>query len=61
MTFASLAAGDAVFVDANTLTYHFEPHPRWGLACTQLRCGSRMGSSRVTPTATSSAKFPIGL
>ena len=26
MNFADLAAGDAVFVDANTLTYHFEPH-----------------------------------
>jgi predicted nucleic acid-binding protein len=36
MTFAHLAAGDAVFVDANTLTYHFEPHARWGPACTQL-------------------------
>ncbi|HTU19370.1 MAG TPA: hypothetical protein VMG10_15020 [Gemmataceae bacterium] len=32
MTFADLAAGDAVFVDANTLTYHFEPHARWGAA-----------------------------
>jgi predicted nucleic acid-binding protein len=36
MTFADLAAGDAVFIDANILTYHFEPHPRWGPACTQL-------------------------
>jgi len=36
MNFANLAAGDAVFVDANTLTYHFEPHARWGPACTQL-------------------------
>lgn len=36
MTFADLAAGDAVFVDANTLTYHFQPHALWGPACTQL-------------------------
>lgn len=36
MTFAQLGAGDAIFVDANTFTYHFEPHPRWGAACTQL-------------------------
>ncbi len=36
MTFADLVTGDAVFVDANTLTYHFEPHARWGAACTQL-------------------------
>jgi predicted nucleic acid-binding protein len=36
MTFANLVTGDAVFVDANTLTYHFEPHARWGSACSQL-------------------------
>ena len=29
MILAGLVAGDAVFVDANILTYHFEPHPRW--------------------------------
>jgi predicted nucleic acid-binding protein len=36
MNFAQLALGDAVFVDANTLTYHFEPHVRWGAGCTQF-------------------------
>ena len=36
MTCADLVAGDAVFVDANTLTYHFQPHPVWGSACTDL-------------------------
>ncbi len=36
MTFADLAAGDAVFVDANTLTYHFQPHPVWGPPCANL-------------------------
>jgi predicted nucleic acid-binding protein len=36
VNFANLTAGEAVFVDANTLTYHFQPHPLWGLACTQL-------------------------
>jgi predicted nucleic acid-binding protein len=36
MTFADLAAGDAVFVDANIFTYHYQPHPAWGAACTQL-------------------------
>jgi hypothetical protein len=30
MTFADLATGDALFVDANTLIHLFEPHPRWG-------------------------------
>jgi predicted nucleic acid-binding protein len=39
MNFASLAAGDALFVDANTLTYHFEPHAKWGPPCTQLLQG----------------------
>ena len=36
MIFADLVAGDAVFVDANTLTYHFQPHAVWGLACSDL-------------------------
>jgi predicted nucleic acid-binding protein len=36
MTFANLVAGDAVFVDANSLTYHFQPHPTWGPPCTDL-------------------------
>lgn len=36
MTFDDLVMGDQVFVDANTLTYHFQPHPVWGAACTQL-------------------------
>ncbi len=36
MIFADLAAGDAVFLDANTLTYHFQPHPVLGPLCTDL-------------------------
>src|SRR6516225_2617025 len=36
MTFADLVAGDGVFVDANVLTYHFQPHPLWGPACSDL-------------------------
>jgi len=36
MTFADLATGDAVFVDANTLIHLFQPHPLWGLPCQQL-------------------------
>jgi predicted nucleic acid-binding protein len=36
MIFADLAAGDSVFVDANTLIYHFAPHPGFGAACRQL-------------------------
>jgi predicted nucleic acid-binding protein len=36
MIFADLVAGDAVFVDANTLTFHFEPHAIWGPPCADL-------------------------
>ncbi|HTU89300.1 MAG TPA: PIN domain-containing protein [Gemmataceae bacterium] len=36
MTFVDLTAGEALFVDANILAYHFEPHARWGPSCTQL-------------------------
>lgn len=33
---SQLATGDAVFLDANTLVYHFQPHPIHGPACNQL-------------------------
>ena len=36
MTFADLPPGEAVFVDANILAYHFQPHPVFGLACSGL-------------------------
>jgi predicted nucleic acid-binding protein len=36
MTFADLLAGDSVFVDANTFTYHFQPHPVLGPPCSNL-------------------------
>jgi predicted nucleic acid-binding protein len=36
MTFADLQAGDALFVDANTLVYHYAAHAVFGTACTQL-------------------------
>lgn len=36
MTFADLPAGEAVFVDANTLVFHFQPHAVFGPACTAL-------------------------
>jgi predicted nucleic acid-binding protein len=34
MNFGDLQTADAVFVDANTIVYHFEPHPNYGPACT---------------------------
>jgi predicted nucleic acid-binding protein len=36
MIFTDLPAGATVFVDANTLVYHFSLHPRFGAACTAL-------------------------
>jgi predicted nucleic acid-binding protein len=36
MIFADLQAGASVFLDANTLVYHFEPHPVLGPPCTAL-------------------------
>ena len=36
MTFADLATGDAVFLDANTIVYDFGPHPTFGPACKSL-------------------------
>jgi hypothetical protein len=36
MTFTDLPTGAAVFVDANTLVYHFSRHPQLGPACTAL-------------------------
>jgi predicted nucleic acid-binding protein len=36
MTFADLQSGDSVFLDANTLIYHFTNHPKYGAACTTL-------------------------
>lgn len=36
MTFASIANGSAVFLDANTLVYHFIAHAQFGAACTEL-------------------------
>jgi predicted nucleic acid-binding protein len=36
MTFDDLVTGDSVFLDANTLVYHFTPHPQLGRACSRL-------------------------
>jgi predicted nucleic acid-binding protein len=36
MTFANIPPGAAIFLDANTLVYHFGNDPKYGSACTQL-------------------------
>ena len=46
MTFADLVAGDAVFVDANTLIYHCTLDPKFGTACTDLL--DRIGCGEIT-------------
>jgi predicted nucleic acid-binding protein len=36
MTFAQIPPGVGVFLDANSLVYHFTNEPKFGAACTQL-------------------------
>jgi len=36
MTFAGIAHGSLVFIDANTLIYYFTADPKYGVACKQL-------------------------
>lgn len=36
MTFADIAAGASIFIDANTFVYHFVADPMYGTACTTL-------------------------
>ena len=36
MNFATIAAGTKIFVDANSLIYHFTSHAKYGVACTEL-------------------------
>ncbi|HBI44772.1 MAG TPA: hypothetical protein DDY78_18250 [Planctomycetales bacterium] len=36
MTFAQIPMGAAIFLDANSLIYHFMSDPKYGPACTQL-------------------------
>ena len=36
MIFTDLPVGAAVFLDANTMVYHFSKHQRYGVPCTEL-------------------------
>ena len=36
MSLAAIPSGEAVFVDANVLVYHFTPHPVFGQGCSGL-------------------------
>jgi len=42
MVFADLVAQDSVFVDANTFTYRFQPHPAYSILAVGLRFGLRV-------------------
>jgi predicted nucleic acid-binding protein len=45
VTFADLAAGESVFLDANPLVYHFAPDPHFGPTCHQLI--TRVGNNEI--------------
>jgi predicted nucleic acid-binding protein len=36
MIFSQITPGASIFLDANTLIYHFSNDPKYGVACTQL-------------------------
>ncbi|MGH7120530.1 MAG: type II toxin-antitoxin system VapC family toxin [Gemmataceae bacterium] len=52
MILADLADGEAVFLDANILVYHFAPHPLCGPSCNQL---VRRIEQQMLPAYTSTA------
>ena len=56
MTFAAIAAGNAIFVDANVLLYYFTAHPRYGSACQKCLTGSTTKKSLASHHPTSSVK-----
>lgn len=43
MIFADVPVGASIFIDANTLVYHFMPHPTLGMACADLLARIRKG------------------
>ncbi len=46
MNFADLRSGEAIFVDANTLIYHFTNHAKFGAPCTAWWTDRTQGDSR---------------
>jgi predicted nucleic acid-binding protein len=51
VTFLMIPSGVVVFLDANTLIYHFTNHPRYGAACTQLVTRVELGGLRGLTSA----------
>jgi predicted nucleic acid-binding protein len=53
MTFSDIPGGVSLFVDANTLVYHFGPHPTFRTACQQLL--ERIARQEITGTTSTHA------
>ena len=53
MTFDQIPAGTAVFLDANSLVYHFTNDPRYGVASTRLVQQIEQGLCPASPPRTS--------
>ena len=51
MTFQSTPSGVVIFLDANTLIYHFTGDPKYGAACTQLLKRVELGDLRGLTSA----------
>ncbi len=51
MTFADLQGGDAVFLDANVLVYHFTKNAKYGAACTAVVDRIELGELRAFTSA----------
>jgi hypothetical protein len=64
MIFADLLPGESVFLDANTLVYHFGAHTTFGAACSQLlqRVENQellgFTSTQVAPSGQPSRRWP---
>jgi hypothetical protein len=52
MTVDDLQTGDAVFVAANTLIYHFTNHSKYGAVCTRLLERIEKRKSKASPIRT---------
>ena len=58
MTFADLAAGEAIFLDANLFVYHFVSDPRTVPLAVSFSSASRTKKSGAQPPRTSLPRWP---
>ena len=52
MTFGQIPVGARVFLDANSLVYHFTNDPKYGVACTRLVQQVERGALPASPPRT---------